>query len=46
MSILLPTFWRKLIGSIVPPLEHSVSWHDAIRMKRLVCHAIGILLVV
>ena len=31
--------------AIVPPVEQSVSWHDAIRMKRSVCHAIGMLLV-
>jgi len=26
-------------GAIVPPVKHSISWHDAIRIKRSVCHA-------
>jgi len=30
---------------IVPPVEHSVSWNDTIRIKRSVFHAIGVLLV-
>ena len=34
-----------LTAAIVPPAEHSVSWHDAIRIKRSVCHAISMLLV-
>jgi len=41
-------FWQQQISwsyAIVPPVEHSVSWHDAIRIKRSVCHAIGMLLV-
>jgi len=29
----------------VLPVEHSVLWYDAIQMKRSVCHAIGVLLV-
>ena len=24
----------------MPPVEHSISWHDTIRMKRSVCHPI------
>jgi len=32
-------------GAIVLPVEHSVLWHDAIRIKRSFCHAIGMLLV-
>jgi len=27
----------------VPPVEHSVSWHDTIRIKGSVCHAVGVL---
>ena len=27
----------------MPPVEHSVSWHDAIRIEGSVCHAIGVL---
>jgi len=48
VSILSPRFWRQQIDwSYVPPVEHkhSVTWHDTIRMKRLVCHAVGALLV-
>ena len=31
---------------LLPPVKHlhSVSWHDTIRIKRSVCHAVGVLL--
>jgi len=45
------SFCRQDAGSntsarvIVPPVEDSVSWHDAIRIKRSVCHAYSVLLI-
>jgi len=30
----------------VPPVEHSVSWHDAIQTKRSLCQEHTVLLVV
>ena len=32
-------------GVIMPPIEHSVLWHDTILIKRSVCHVTGMLLV-
>jgi len=32
--------------AIVPPVEHSVSWHDAIQRKRSLCQEHAVLLVV
>jgi len=42
--ILLPVFWWQQIGWSY--CATSRTWHDAIRIKRSVCHAIGMLLVV
>ena len=33
-------------GAIVPPVEHSVLWHDAIQRQRSLCQENAVLLVV
>ena len=46
VSILPPIFCgNRSAGAIVPPIKHLVSWHDTIRIKRPVCHAISVVLV-
>ena len=43
VSILPPIFWQQQIGWSY--CAASRTWHDAIRIKRSVCHAIGLLLI-
>ena len=44
-----PRYWRQQISwsyIVPPPVKHSVLWHDTTWIKRSVCHALSMMLLV